>query len=87
VCNGKIADREIARATEIEYQLDYISRQLGQLEVTEELPNAGVPSYHLINCAMEVHSAVMIYLAVLIRYESKIGGVVGMSTPVSLLTL
>jgi hypothetical protein len=74
----KIADHEIARATEIESELDYISRQLGQLEVTEELPNAGVPSHHLINSAMEVHSAVMIYLAVLIRYESKAGGIVGM---------
>jgi len=77
--NLKVADREIDREAEIEAQLDYISRQLGQLEVTEELPNAGVPSHHLIDCAMEVHSAVMIYLAILIRYESRVGGVMGMS--------
>jgi len=76
--NEEIADREVARASEIEDELDYISRQLGHLEVTEELPNAGVPSDHLINCAMEVHSTVMVYLAILIRYESKVGGVVGM---------
>jgi hypothetical protein len=75
----EIADREVDRGTEIEGQLDFISRQLGQLEVAEELPSAGVPSEHLINCVMEVHSAVMIYLAVLIRYESKLGGVMGMS--------
>jgi len=76
----ELADREIDRAAEIEAHLDYISRQLGQLEVTEELPGAGVPSDHLINCAMEVRSAVMIYLAVLIRYESKVGGVMGMTS-------
>lgn len=75
----KIADGELGRGAEIEGQLDYISRQLGQLDLTKELPKAGVPPEHLMNCAMEVRSAVMIYLAVLIRHESKRGGVMGIS--------
>lgn len=74
------------RAIEIENQLDYISRQLGQLKITETLPDVDLSSQHLVNCAMDVRSAVMKYLAVVIRYESKTSGVVCMMFPHSLLT-
>jgi hypothetical protein len=73
----KIADRELERSAEIERQLDYISRQLGQLDITKNLPNAEVPFQHLMNCAMEVRSAVMMYLSTVIRSESRSLGVIG----------
>ena len=73
----KIADRELERAAEIENRLDYISRQLGQLQILETLPNVNVPSQNLVNSALEVRAAVMRYLAVMIRYESKASGVMG----------
>jgi len=73
----QIADRELGRRDDIEKTLDYISRQLGQLQIIESLPTVNVPSQALINSAMDVRSAVMRYLAVQIRHESNALGVVG----------
>jgi len=73
----QIADREIARREEIENTLDYISRQLGQLQITKRLPTVNVPSQALINSAMDVRSAVMRYLAVQIRGQSNALGWTG----------
>ena len=76
-CLFKIADREISRRKEIETQLDFISRQLGQLQIITALPATTVPSHTLVNSAMDVRSAVMGYLAVQIRHESIALGIVG----------
>ena len=73
----QVADRELVRKEEIENTLDYISRQLGQLQITETLPTVNVPSQALINSAMEVRSAVMRYLAVQIRHQSTALGLTG----------
>jgi hypothetical protein len=66
----------------IEEKLDFVSRQFGQLKITERLPD-GVPSNELFNRAMDVKSAAFIFLAVQIRYESRQLGVVG-SPPLEL---
>jgi hypothetical protein len=72
-----MADREVGRKKEIESQLDFISRQLGQLQITETLPTSAISSQALINSAMDVRSAVMQYLAVQIRHESYALGLLG----------
>jgi hypothetical protein len=59
--------------------LDYISRQLGQLDIVKRLPNAGVPSDQLVNRAMDVLSTSLKYLAVHIHRESAHLGVIGNS--------
>lgn len=73
----QVADRELVRREEIENTLDYISRQLGQLQITETLPTVNVPSHALFNSAMEVRSAVMRYLTVQIRHQSTALGLTG----------
>ena len=60
-------------------KLDYISRQLGLLEITNRLPDAGVQSDALINRTMDVFSAALMYLAIHIRNESNRLGVLGKS--------
>jgi hypothetical protein len=75
----QIADRELGRRDDIEKTLDYISRQLGQLQITESLPTANVPSQALINSAMDVRSDVMRYLAVQIRHQSIALGIMGIN--------
>jgi hypothetical protein len=57
--------------------LDYISRQLGQLDIVQKLPDAGVPSDQLANRAMDVLSASLKYLAVHIHRESARLGIIG----------
>ena len=61
----------------IEQRLDYISRQLRQLKIIEVLPNTTIPSRYLVNCAIDVRSAIMKYLALQIRHESEHLNVLG----------
>jgi hypothetical protein len=72
-----MADRELKRRDEIEKGLDYISRQLGQIQIIENLPTAEVKSQTLVNTAMDVRSSVMRYLAIQIRHESTHFGILG----------
>jgi RecJ-like exonuclease len=72
-----MADRELKRRDEIEKRLDYISQQLGQLQIIKNLPDVKVMSQTLINSAMDVRSAVMRYLAIQIRHESSHFGIMG----------
>ena len=74
-----MADRELKRRDEIEKGLDYISRQLGQLQIIETLPSADVMSQTLINSAMDVRTSVMRYIAIQIRHESRYFGIIGPS--------
>jgi hypothetical protein len=76
--NGKMAEREIKRKEEIEKTLDYIYRQLGQLTGIQSLPDSVVPPQALINRATDVKSAVLVYVAVHIRYEGIRCGIIGM---------
>ena len=67
-----MAERELKRRSEIEETLDYISRELGQVQIINRLPSAKVPSEALINSALELRSSVMRYLSAVIRRESGI---------------
>jgi hypothetical protein len=75
-----MADREITRKGEIEDMLDYMYRQLEQLEIVagDDLPNAAIPSKALQNRSMDVKSAALVYLSVHIRYEGGRLGIIGM---------
>jgi hypothetical protein len=57
--------------------LDYISRQLALLEITNRLPDAGVQSDQLVHRTMDVFSAALTYVAVHISHESNQLGVIG----------
>ena len=57
--------------------MDYISRQLGLLEIIDRLPDAGVRRDALVNRTADVFSAALMYLAVHIRHESNRLGVLG----------
>jgi hypothetical protein len=75
-----MADREITRKGEIEDMLDYMYRQLGQLEIVagDDLPNTVIPSKALQNRSMDVKSAALAYLSVHIRHEGGRLGIIGM---------
>ena len=62
----------------MEKKLDYISRQLGRLEIIHRIPDAGVQSDQLINRAMDVLSSALSYLAVHLRHEANRLGIIGM---------
>lgn len=73
----QIADRVIARSGEIEEMLDYMYRQLGQLEIVavDDLLEIVVPSKALLNRSLDVKSAALLYLSVHIRHEGN--GIIG----------
>lgn len=71
----QIAEREVARKAEIMKRLDYISRRLGQLDIIRNLPDTEFLSQELINSALDVQSASMIYLTVHVRYASSHFGI------------
>jgi hypothetical protein len=74
----KIADREISRRDEVEKKLEYISQQLGQVEIIKQLPDIqNVQTDALVNRAMDVVSAALLFLAVHIRHESGRFGIIG----------
>jgi len=79
VSNEKIADGEIARRRDVEKALEFIHRQLQQLEVINELPDTDVRPIALINRAVDVESAVMTFIAVHIRHEGNRLGLIGWS--------
>jgi len=59
--------------------LDYISRQLIQLEIIKQLPDAGGPPDQVINRATDVLSAAFCYLDDRICREASRLGVLGMA--------
>ena len=57
--------------------MDYISHQLGLLEIINRIPDIGVQPDGLVNRTVDVFSASLMYLAVHIRHESNRLGVLG----------
>lgn len=74
-----MAEKEITRRDTIGNKLDYISRQLGQLEIVQTLPQVSIETVQLENRAIDVLSAVLTFLAVNIKSESAKLGVIGES--------
>lgn len=79
----KIADREISRKVEVEKTLNFIHRQLGQLNVIHNLPKTEVPPTALINRSIDVKSAALTYIAVHLRYVTRRLGFIGHLSKVS----
>jgi hypothetical protein len=74
----QIAEREISRKNELEKTLDFMYQQLEQLEILDVLPTDLQQREILINRAMDVRSASMLYLATILRHEATPLGSVGM---------
>jgi hypothetical protein len=61
----------------VQNKVEYISLQLGQLSVIENLPDANIEPNQLINRATDVLSTALTYLAVHIGREPRFLGVLG----------
>jgi len=57
--------------------LDYISQQLEQLAILSVLPEDVIHRESIINRALDVHTASMLFLAVSIQHDSIWGGIPG----------
>ena len=73
---NQVADRELSRREAVAKTLDYISRQLGQLEIIEKLPSGFRPD-KLMNRATDVLSTAFHYLDVHICREANRLGIIG----------
>jgi len=71
----KIAEKEIQRKQEIEDKLDFISQQLGQLRILDSLPRIAVSPDSLLNRAIDVRAACLLFLAIHIHRESQRTGI------------
>ena len=72
-----MAEKEAARQKDLLFTLDYISQQLDQLAVLSVLPEDVIHRESIINRALDVHTASVLFLAVSIRHESTWGGIPG----------
>jgi len=73
-----MADKEIKRRDDIETKLDYICRQLAQLEIMQaHVPEIGTESTQLENRTLDVLSATFSFLAVSIKRETCRFGTIG----------
>ena len=63
----------------MEEKFEYISRQLGQLVIINRLPETKVQSDQVVNRAMDVLSAALTYIAVHVKHESNLLGILGTS--------
>ena len=66
----QIADKEIARKAQLEDTMDYMCQQLEQLAIVDILPENLEQRDVVINRAMDVHSASMLFLALSIQHDS-----------------
>jgi hypothetical protein len=67
----------MSRRTVVQKTVEYICQQVGQLKIVENLPEANIRPDQLINRATDVLSASLNYLAVYIRREPGLFGVLG----------
>lgn len=81
----QIADKEIGRKKDIERTLEYLSQQFAHLEMMNFLPNDLEQRDFVINRALDVRSASMIYLAIWIRHDATPFGTPGTTSNVYLL--
>lgn len=73
----QITEGEVGRGAEIEETLDYVYRQLGQLRIIADLPKSHVPTEPVLNSALDVKSAVMMYVAVNLSHQCNRFGIAG----------
>ena len=77
----KIAEQESTRKETLRRELEHMWQILGQLEVIENLPD-DVENTSLTNRAIDVRSAMMLYLAVEIEHGDNPLGIVGVKPPI-----
>ena len=63
-------EKEVTRKAEYERTLDYMCQQLEQLEILDNLPSDLEQREAVVNRAMDIRSAFMLYLATHIYHES-----------------
>jgi hypothetical protein len=66
----QIADKELARKEELSKNLDYICHQVGQLGIVDTIPSDLEQRDVVINRAIDVRSAAMLYLALHIQHDA-----------------
>jgi hypothetical protein len=75
----QIAEKELRRKEELDQTLEFIAQLLEHLSVARSLPSDIEQRDSVINRAMDVRSACMVYLAINIRHNATAGGAVGKS--------
>ena len=76
----QIADKEIGRKEELGRTLEHLSHQFAHLEMMKVLPDELEQREFVVNRALDVRSAAMMYLAVSIRHDATPLGTPG-TTP------
>jgi hypothetical protein len=79
--DDKIAEQESTRKETLRRELEHMWQILGQLEVIKSLPD-DVEHTSLTNRAIDVRSAMMLYLAVEIEHSDNPLGIVGVKPPI-----
>lgn len=74
---AQIADRELGRKKELGETLDHMCQQLEHLAILTSLPEDLEQREFVINRALDVRSACMLYLTANIRHQSTFLGVPG----------
>jgi len=72
-----MAEREFARKQDFERTLDCMCQQLGQLRIVDRLPKDLDELEFIVNRAMDVRSAFMVYLGTHIRHQGTSAGTIG----------
>jgi len=75
----QIGEQELSRKEELDNALDYFVQQLEELEVVSVLPDDIDQRDYILNRALDVRSASMLYLAVHLRHRSTPLGTLGSS--------
>jgi hypothetical protein len=76
----QIGEEELSRKEELDQVLDYFSQQLEELEVVSVLPDDIEQRDYVLNRALDVRSASMLYLAVHLHHGSTAFGTLGTAT-------
>ena len=66
----QIAEKEIARKRELNATLEHLSKQFAHLELVNVLPDDLEQRDFIVNRALDVRSASMMYLAISIRHDA-----------------
>jgi hypothetical protein len=72
-----IADKEIERKEGLEKILEDLSQTFARLAVINDLPEDLKQREFVVNCALDVCSASMAYLAINVKHDSTVGGTAG----------
>ena len=75
----QIGEQELSRKEELDNALDYFVQQLEELEVVSVLPDDIDQRDYILNRALDVRSASMLYLAVHLRHGATALGTLGSS--------